>query len=108
MNNWKAQDTTHCWPQAEGEEPTSALHLGGLEIIDEDEVPVAYFELLQTPTHIVFGNPSNAVFLESGNFLIDTEFSIDENLRECIADLECYYLDGVGYQTEAFSCNKRM
>lgn len=81
-----------------------AEYLGLIEIEEHDVV----FTIVKTATHLVFGGVTNAGLLESGNQLIDDCFGIDENLQALIANIECYYQDGAGYQTDDFSCNDRM
>lgn len=91
VGEWVAQDTTN------------AEYLGTVEIDVGN-----YFEVVKTETHLVFGNCCNTGLLESGNYRIDDCFSIDENLAEMIQDLESYYRDGAGYQSDNFTCNERM
>ena len=95
--SWKAQNTE----QAE--------YVGIIEFEDPtNEGDYIYFEVDKTETHLVFGNSCNVGLLESGNFKIDPDVSDDENLQELISDLESYYRDGKGYQSDRFSCNDRM
>lgn len=82
---------------------TNAEYIGIIELESGE-----YFEVVKTENHLVFGNSTNIGLLESGNYLIDACFSLDENLQELIADLESYYIDGAGYQSDNFSCNDRM
>lgn len=49
------------------------------------------FELVATPSRVVFGGACNAGFLESGYILREEGESLDETLCELLADLECYY-----------------
>lgn len=95
INNWQAIDTTN------------AEYIGTIEfeIADDDWVN---FTVVKTDTHLVFGGVCNIGLLESGNYLIDDCFSMDRNLQELIADLESFYHDGAGYQSDNFSCNDRM
>jgi len=65
------------------------------------------FYIYATDKRLVFGGATNTGFLESGYMLIDDCFSIDENLQEIIADLECFYNDGRQY-TSMIVCNDRM
>lgn len=89
MNNWQAQNTT------------SADYIGILELETGE-----YFEVVKTDTHLVFGNCTNTGLLESGNFLLDDSFSLDENLQELNSDLECFYRGET--TSDNFACNKRM
>ena len=66
------------------------------------------FTIVKTKTHLIFGSVCNTGLLESGSYLIDTDLGIDENLGELLQDLESYYNDGKGYQTDRFLCNDRM
>ena len=94
---WKAQHTD----QAE--------YVGIIEFEDpRNDGDYIYFEIVKTETHLVFGNSCNVGLLESGNYAIDPYVSDDENLQELISDLESYYRDGKGYQSDRFSCNDRM
>ena len=95
MSNWKAQDISN------------AKYIGVLEFQSNDG-EYHTFEIVQTQTHLVFGGATNTGLLESGNFVIDDAFSTDENLQELVSDLESYYNDGAGYQTDNFACNERM
>ena len=97
MQNWQAQNIDN------------AEYIGVIEIEDphnDDEYHV--FSIVKTDTHLVFGTACNIGLLESGNYLIDDCFSIDSNLSELIADIECYYQDGPGCQSDNFSHNDRM
>ncbi len=93
--NWKAIDQTN------------ATYTGEIEILDNNG-EIQHFTLAQTETHIIFGGVCNTGLLESGNFKLDNDFSFDENLQALVADLECYYQDGRGFQSDDFSCNDRM
>lgn len=81
-------------------------YVGLIELANDDDF--VNFEIYKNNDFIVFGSHTNALFLQSGNFKIDDCFSFDENLQELIADLESYYSDGEGYQSEAFTHNDRM
>ena len=97
MKTWKAQNTD----QAE--------YVGIIEFEDpRNDGDYIYFEIVKTKKHFVFGNSCSVGLLESGNYWIDPDFSDDENLQELISDLESYYRDGKGYQSDRFSCNDRM
>ena len=65
------------------------------------------FHIYATKDRLVFGGACNVGFLESGYMPLDNYFSIDENLQELIADLECYYNDGFKYVSRIV-CNERM
>jgi hypothetical protein len=84
-----------------------ALEYVGLIELENDQ-DFANFEIYKNSEFIVFGSHTNAMFLQSGNYKIDDCFSFDENLQEFIADLESFYSDGNGFQSEAFCCNDRM
>ena len=90
-SNWKAQDTT------------DAVYIGGVEL-DNGE----YFEIVKTATHFVFGSVTNTGLLESGNYPLDGFISDDATLQELICDLNSYYRDGDGFQSDAFSHNDRL
>jgi len=81
---------------------TSAKHIGAVELESGE-----YFEVMETPDRLVFGGACNAGFLESGFMLRDEDESIDESLRELVADLEVYYSDGPRYVSRIV-CNERM
>ena len=85
---------------------SNGKYLGTIEFQSNDKVWLN-FELIQTEDRLVFGGACNVGFIESGYMEIDSDFSIDENLQELIADLECYYNDGKQYTTKIV-CNKRM
>lgn len=65
------------------------------------------FLIMETDTRLVFGGSTNIGFLESGYMNLDKDFSIDENLQELIADLECFYNEGEAY-CSGIICNDRM
>ena len=90
-NNWKAQDTT------------AAEYVGIVEL-DNGE----YFEIVKTDTHFVFGTSTNTGLLESGNYPLDGFVSDDAILQELVCDLNSYYCDGAGYQSDEFQHNDRM
>lgn len=85
---------------------TDGKYLGILECQD-DKGEYHNFDIFQTETKLVFGGACNCGFIESGYMEIDADFSIDENLTELLADLECYYNDGPQYTTNIV-CNQRM
>ncbi len=84
---------------------TEAKYLGPVEFQTNSEWNL--FEILQTPTRLVFGGMVNVGFLESGYMELDEYFSLDENLQELIADLEAYYNEGPS-SVAHITCNERM
>ena len=92
---WQAQDQT------------DADYIGILEF-QSNNMEWHNFEVVRNDTHFIFGGVCNIGLIESGNFEIDNCLSIDENLSQLISDLESFYNDGKGYQSEPFSCNDRM
>lgn len=66
-----------------------------------------HFEVLQTPTKLVFGGFCNAGFLESGFLAIDEGEHPDDACVELVADLETFYRDGAQYVSRIV-CNERM
>ncbi len=95
MNNWTAQDQTN------------ATLIGDIEFQSNDQ-EYHHFTIVKNDTHFIFGGCCNTGLLESGNFKLDDCFSTDENLQELTANLESYYNDGKGYQSDSFTCNDRM
>ena len=95
MKQWKAVNTDNM-------EYVGVIEIKGLR----DDIHV--FEIVKTPSHIVFGSACNIGFLESGNFKIDHDFSFDENLNELIEDLQSYYISGKDQVSDSFSANERM
>jgi len=95
VNNWKAQD------QEKSE------YVGILEFQSDDE-EWHDFQIIKNETHFIFGNACNTGMLESGNYLIDPDFSFNQNLAELSADLESFYNDGSGFQSDLFACNEMM
>jgi hypothetical protein len=85
---------------------SKAKYLGPAEFQD-DAKEWHDFEILQTSTRLVFGGATNSGFLESGYMVIDTTFSLDENVQELMEDLETYYKYGKQY-TSRIICNERM
>jgi len=65
------------------------------------------FEIYRGGGRLLFGSHCNCGFLESGYMDMDMDFSLDENLSELLADLECYYTDGPRYVSRIV-CNDRM
>jgi hypothetical protein len=92
------------WTFSNAEE--TRKYLGTVEFQDNTE-EFHNFEIYQTPTRLVFGGACNVGFLESGYMEIDSDFSVDENLQELLADLEVYYNDGARYVSRII-CNERM
>lgn len=52
------------------------------------------FELVETVSYILIGGCTDTGFYESCRYLKDAYFSLDENLQECLADLEEHYNNG--------------
>ena len=90
------------------QDQTGASYIGLLEIADGDDFHVISVVKTVDNSHFVFGGVCNTGLLESGNFEIDQVFSDDENLETLVEDLESYYRDGKGYQSDNFTCNDRM
>ena len=88
MITWKAQDIEN------------STYLGGIELDDN------YFEVVQTADKLVFGDATNIGLLQSGYYILDNDFSLDENLADLYEDLVEYYIDG--RPSESFVCNRRM
>lgn len=75
--------------------------LGELELSNGE-----HFTIVQTPLYLVFGGACNTGLLESGNYVMDLDLSIDENLYNLLEDLESYY-KGESV-SDCFACNERM
>jgi len=90
---WKASDTDN------------ADYVGIVEIEDTSK-EYHVFYILDLPDRLVFGGPTNNMFLESGYMLKDG-FSIDETLQGLVEDIEIYYNDGPTY-TANIIYNERM
>ena len=103
-DSYAFQDLSDEW---QAQDQTDAGLIGEIEFQDINDT-CHHFTLIKTDTHIIFGSVCNTGLLESGNYLIDHSFTLDENLQELIADLESYYDNGKGYQSDAFKCNERM
>lgn len=103
-DSYAFQDLTDEW---QAQDQTDAKLMGEIEFQDIND-EYHHFTLVKTDTHIIFGTMCNIGLLESGNYLIDHSFTLDENLQELMADLESYYNDGKGYQSDDFKCNERM
>ena len=65
------------------------------------------FNILNTKDRLVFGGMCNVGFLESGYFVKDDCFSLDENLQELLQELQVYYNQGGNYTTNIVY-NERM
>jgi hypothetical protein len=83
-------------------------YLGTIEIpTNLEETEWQLFELVVTPTKIVFGGACNVGFLESGYLLRSTYRTLDEDLQMLYEELRTYYQDGPRFTT-SIVCNKRM
>lgn len=51
------------------------------------------FEVVCTPSRVIFGGACNCGFLESGYMLREDGESLDQTLQEMLADLEALYND---------------
>lgn len=80
-------------------------YLGIIEFPNGDDYE--NFHVIETPDRLVFGGACNAGFLESGFITREDGESLDETLRELLADLETYYKDGASYVSRIV-CNDRM
>lgn len=85
---------------------TDSAYLGALEI-ETRKGEFHPFEIMQTPSRLVFGGACNAGFLESGFILREDGETTDETLAELLADLQTYYDDGANYVSRII-CNDRM
>ena len=98
MKQWKAQ------------QQYNLQYIGPIELehpTDQDEY--IYFEIYKSDTHLIFGGHTNTGLLESGNYEIDPDFSLDENLQELIEDITEYYRsNSATFCSDRFSCNDRM
>ena len=81
-------------------------YVGIIELECDNE---EYFNttIVRCGEYLVFGGVTNTGLLEEGNYLINDCFSLDENLAELLADIECALSDGVGSQSNAFNVNAR-
>lgn len=81
-------------------------YLGEIEIECDNE---EYFltTIVECDGYLVFGSVCNIGLLQDGWYKMDTDFSLDENLQELLADFEDALSNGVGSQSEAFQVNKR-
>jgi len=94
MNQWKYQDETNL------------KYVGSLEFQD-NWGEYHNFEVYNNDTVIVFGCHTNCGLLQSGYMILDSDFSLDENLQELLSDLETYYNFGKDC-TNKIICNDRM
>jgi hypothetical protein len=76
----------------------NSKHLGYHEIQDSDGEWHSW-DILETPTRIVFGSPTNAVFLEDGYIIRERGESLEDTLMELVDELEVYIRDGYQYTT---------
>jgi len=67
-------------------------YIGLVELTDE-----SYYDVILEDNFLVFGSNSNSTFFEHHKFPYDDFFSLDENLQECINELE--------YQISNTKCN---
>ena len=77
-------------------------HLGVLEVESG-----GYFEVMETPTHLVFGGFTNNSFLQSGYIEREEFESLNETLFELKEELDVFYRDGRDYCSRIV-CNERM
>jgi len=89
-----------------------AINIDNADLIGDIEIEdlkgeYHHFTVVKTDQYIVFGGCCNIGLLQSGYIEIDSCFSLDENLSELIADLECFYNDGADY-TNLIVFNERM
>lgn len=80
---------------------SDAEYVGILDVDDDN------FEVVATPTHLVFGGFCNVGMLQSG-YIVREEFeSLNETLQELNDDLCTFYRDG-GEYTNRIVVNERM
>ena len=84
-----------------------ATHIGTIEVPVAEGVDVPYFEVLKTPDSLVFGNPTNATFLQSGYMRFEPDETLQEALQELVEDLSAFYTDGPNYVSRII-VNERM
>ena len=85
---------------------SKAEYMGVIEI-EDNKGEFHIFEILLIPNdRYLFGGACNAGFLESGYMKLENE-SVDGELGELLAELECYYNDGPDYAPRLV-CNDRM
>ena len=95
--------TTQQWTATD---TAGAKHLGCLEFKD-NAGEWQNFEILETPTRLVFGSACNVGFFESGYMAKRPDETTDHALAELLADLETDYNDGPQY-TSRIICSERM
>lgn len=66
-----------------------------------------YFDVLKTADCLVFGNPTNATFLQSGYLRFEPDETLQEGLQELVEDLRVFYEDGPSYVSRIV-VNERM
>ncbi len=84
-----------------------AAHIGTIEVPVAEGADAPYFDVLKTADCLVFGNPTNATFLQSGYLRLDEGESMDEALQELAEDLRVFYEDGPSYVSRIV-VNERM
>lgn len=84
----------------------SEKYLGILEFQDNKE-EYHDFQVVSTPTHLIFGGSCNVGFIQSGYLEKEEGETTDEALQELLADLEVFYNDGPAYVSRIV-CNERM
>lgn len=85
--------------------------ISGAKFLGTFEVPhggeFAEFEVLETPTRLVFGGTCNVGFLESGFIVREDGESLDDTLRELMADLDVRFNESADAVSRII-CNDRM
>ena len=92
--NWEVQDESN------------AEYVGCIEI-EDNTGEFHIFEVSVNETVLIFGSCTNTGLLQSGYMPLDDCFSLDTNLQELIANLECYYNDGT-HSASGIIVNDRM
>ncbi len=98
---WKATELSQAKSCTPGQYPLSVLEF------QDNKGEWHDFDVLQTPSRIVFGGCCNVGFLESGYIEREDFETLDETLSELLADLETYYNDGAQYVSRIVH-NERM
>ena len=80
---------------------SDAQYVGILEVEDDN------FEVVATPTHLVFGGFCNVGMLQSGYIAREEFESLNETLQELNDDLFTFYRDG-GEYTNRIAVNERV
>ena len=80
---------------------TNTKYIGILEIGED------HFEVVETPTHLIFGGACNVGLLQSGYIEKEEDETLQKTLEELYADLEVFYRDGRDYCSRIV-CNERM